>query len=340
MSTVDCFSVGRSTSTGIPTPTDTTLTSWFDNVPSRSSLLPLSNSVLFFPPEMYMDNVTYYLPIPTAIKDDGRSSRRTIQGLDTLQEACTRWETSFETDRGDVTCHLQRVSQISPTTLIVQWNVTWVPPTAQWMLRLVQEEHDVPFPSQEQLQQHQQQRRWKADYRSYNHLSGTPSTFSYVGLMHLWVRALTTGVLTIPLACIQGTTLCEMRMVHHHPPHTPNHDDPPLRPQIYSIREDLVLVQELNRGYLKNRKGPQDLKLFLETGRRIQINDKEDDDNDYEMDWDTVVETSFPWSTVPGMMGLEVDANAQGEEWVPVAFVTFSALAMTGFALFLAPVLL
>jgi hypothetical protein len=148
------------------------------------------------------------------------------------------------------------------------------------------------------------------------------------------------GILTIPLACIQGTTTCEMMMVksstmtNHSAAPSSATPPSPLVSHIHSIRETLVLAQELDQGYLKNRKCAQDLKLFLESGRRIQ-----GDINDVDF-WDTVVETSLPWSSVPGMMGLEVDANAKGEEWVPLAFLGFSAMAMVGFAWLLAQELL
>jgi hypothetical protein len=173
--TVHCFSVpptagGTTITTSTPStttlPLETTLSQWIHHTAARSR--PLSNSVLFFPPEMYLDNVTYYLPIAPILQDNRRRRRfgrpckndddnniGRIQGLASIQEACSRWDTYFETDREDVTFHLQRVSLISPTTVIVQWNVTWVPPTAQWMLRLVvvdedDDDHPPPLPPPQQ----------------------------------------------------------------------------------------------------------------------------------------------------------------------------------------------
>lgn len=251
---------------------------------------PIVNSVVFFPPKYYSSDVVY---------TQGVAPKSIIKGLSNLQAKCEEWERNFETNEEDVSFCLERVSQVSPTSLIAQWNLTWVPPTAQWLVRLAELQN------------------WEPNYISYTEKAGVISSFSYVSVLKLFVDAYATKFLRIPQACIQGTTTCQLE------------EEEDGKTRITRIREDISYVQDLNRGYLKNRKCAQDLKLFLESARCVGGSN-----------WDDYLETTLPWRSVPGMMGLEVDPNESGEEWVPAVFLVFSVLSIVGFSSLLAPELI
>jgi hypothetical protein len=116
---------------------------------------------------------------------------------------------------------LGRVSQISPTTLLVQWNVTWIPPTALW------------------LESWAKSQKWTPIYCSYVHQAGQVSTFSYNAVAKLFWDAVTTQQLQIPLACIQGTTTYEFASSGQN------------NIMVHSITEDLRYAQDLQRGVLQ-----------------------------------------------------------------------------------------
>jgi len=246
------------------------MTEWMTTTTTKPSM-PISNSILFFPPEWYSQNVTYVQTninysrknnnLNNNMKENGKTTTTTtktttkttttnspnrIEGLTSIKDACQRWERNFESDQddnNDVSFHIQRVAQLNPDTITVQWNITWIPPTIRWMVQLAQWQ------------------QWKMMYRSYVDQSGTVFTFSYIGLFHLFRTAWTKQILTIPLACIQGTTYCTLRQSTEQQQQQPlrgDKDEDDIIPstqtiQIVSIREELVLAQELLRGTLKNR---------------------------------------------------------------------------------------
>jgi hypothetical protein len=225
-----------------------------------------------------------------------------IKGYSNIQAACQDWEGYFQTD-DDVQMSLGRVSQISPTTLLVQWNVTWIPPTALWLEFLAKSQ------------------KWTPIYCSYVHQAGQVSTFSYKAVAKLFWDAVTTQQLRIPLACIQGTTTYEFASSGQN------------NIMVHSITEDLSYAQDLQRGALQNRKCAQDLRLFLESGRRMQSSQATND-------WDAIVARALPWTSVPGMNPLDIDPTSSDESMVPAIFLGFSALTLIGFAAIVAPELI
>jgi len=277
-----------------------------------TSLSPLTNTVLFLPSDYVSDSVVYVQ----------RATNSRLEGYTNLKNACLLWEEEFQTasEDGDndiddfygngVQMNLKRISLLSSTTFVVQWNVTWVPPTALWLQSLAKAN------------------RWTPDYCSYVHLSDQISTFSYKAIAKLFRDAFAIKQLRIPLACIEGKTTCTFS--------SSNNSNNDLM-VVESIVEDLAFAQDLRRGSLQNRKCAQDLRLFLECGRRILP----DDTNTGNNDWDDVVAVALPWSSVPGMSSpLEVEPNDSEEAMVPVIFVIVSALIVLGFASAIAPELI
>jgi hypothetical protein len=205
-----------------------TISEMTKHVQSQSKTTPISNTVLCLPPGQVAHGVVFLQ----------KATNTRIEGYANLQSACQDWENYFQTDEyDDVTMNLCRASIVSPTTMIVQWNVTWTNPNVLFLQSLARWNN------------------WTTDYRSYLHLSDQVSKFSYKAVADLFYEAFTTKRLRIPLACIEGTSTFEF---------SSSSDG-----KVVSITEDLGLAQDLQqRGTLKNRKCAQDLRLFLETARR------------------------------------------------------------------------
>jgi hypothetical protein len=209
-----------------------------------------------------------------------KATNSRIQGLANIQRACLSFDADFQSpqDEGGVTAALHRVSLLSKDNIRVQWNVTWVPDTAAWLTRLpAREKH----------------------YIVYNHLSSQVSTFSWKAVGDLVSTWLTTGRLRIPLACIQGLT--DLRFDENQ--------------KLVLIEEDLVYAMDLQRGALQNRKCADDLRLFLESGRRLDSIDADD--------WYDRVATALAWSSVPGSGPLDMDETVEG----PTAALIFVGVA-------------
>jgi hypothetical protein len=270
---------------------------------------PLTHTALFLPPEEYATDVTYWQ----------KATNMRLQGYSNLQAVGQDWEDCFQSDLGDVDMKIRRASLVSSTCFVVQWNLTWVPPTLGWMESLAAANG------------------WTPEYVSYLSLSGERSTFSYVQVAKVFWDAFSTQRLRIPLACIEGTTTCTLDSTSQ---------------LVTSIVEELSYAQDLKRGALQNRKCAQDLQLFLETGRRmptslpsslsssVSSSSSLINRNNKEKDWDDVVATCLPWSSVPGMNAMDVDPNNSDEAWVPIAFLGGSALTLVLFAAILAPELI
>ena len=278
---------------------------------NKKSALPLTNTIFLLPPDCFSDQVSYLQ----------KATNLRIKGYSNLQAACQNWEDCFQTDLGDVEMNLGRVSMVEIDTLLVQWNVTWVPPTAAWMVSLAE------FNG------------WTPVYSTYVHLADQVSTFSYKAVATLFWDAFTTQKLRIPLACVQGTSMCRLSS-----PTGVDSDGNQQKGFVVSIQEDLGYAQDLRRGVLRNRKCAQDLRLFLETGRRIDSHSGLATGSTKSIeDWDETVATSLPWQTVPGMNPLDIDPNSNDEETdllIPVFFLGSVALTLLGFATVMAPELI
>ena len=86
----------------------------------------------------------------------------------------------------------------------------------------------------------------------------------------MFLDVMTTGKLRIPLACVEGTS----EMIFS------TGDN-----MLASITEELSYAQDLQRGSLLNRRCSDDLRLFLETGRRISTSER---------NWDELVAEALP----------------------------------------------
>jgi hypothetical protein len=201
-----------------------------------------------------------------------------------------RWDVDFQSDFG-VKASIVRVSSPSQNLVRVSWNVTWVPPTALWLDGIGQ----VLKPTVETV------------YVSYNHLARQPSTFSWNAVFKLFQNVVINRKLSVPLACIEGST--ELLFS----------DEP--NQKVLRIKEELSYAEDLRRGVLQNRKCSQDLRLFLEVGRRL-VDDPEE--------WDTKVARALPWESVAGSNPLDVDPVEEG----PMAAMVFIGLAACSVILF------
>jgi hypothetical protein len=262
---------------------------------------PLTKTILCVPPHHISNDVVYLQ----------KSTNTRIRSFPRIQSACQHFEDSFQTDLGDVESCIGRISTISPTTVLLQWNVTWVNPSAKWLESLAE-----AWPGVTPV------------FCDYTHLSGQRSTFSYKAVGKLFLDAIQTGKFRVPLACIRGITTLEFGSAP-----TTTADEKTTRILLRSISEDLAYAQDLQRGVLKNRKCAADLRLFLETGRRIVADDTAGND------WDTTVALALPWQTVPGNNPLDVDPQEEGPMAAAV-FMVVAIFALVAFAALLAPELI
>ncbi|KAG7354654.1 hypothetical protein IV203_004010 [Nitzschia inconspicua] len=245
---------------------------------------PIRHTVLPFPWDNYDESVVFFQ----------RATSTRIQGLESLKTTCQLWEREFVDDLSGMeykhddnlaaihpTSTIQRIFKTSPTTMVLQWNMTYIAPTVQWL------------PNVAAIC------GWTLDPRPYNDQAGQGKTFSYKSMLTLFWDAIVTQKLRIPLACIEGTTVCEISK----------------NSQIVSITEDLAYAQDLQRGVLQNRLCGQDLQSFLETARRPVDESREA--------WQEHVANSLPWSTVPGLTDpLAIEPmNEEEEQLVPTLFL-------------------
>jgi len=292
---------------------------------AQQTTTPLTNTVLCLPPHYFADTVIYTQNII-------RGSNQ-LKGYTTLQSVCRQWDETYIADPGgNVRMTQCRATMTSPTTMVTTWNVTWIPPTAVWLQGLAA------------------WNTWEAVYVPYVHTSDQISTFSYkaVGLL-LW-DALKTQRLRIPLACIQGSTDYKFDHRSTSSSQSPSSSSSSSSSDnnnnhhqivVISIQEDLAYAQELTRGVLQNRKCAQDLRLFLENGRRIPIrSDNKQEQEEGEDHWRVVVAQALPWQNVPGMNPYDVDPNRSDEAWIPAVFLGGVALTLVSFAAMVAPELL
>jgi hypothetical protein len=263
-----------------------------ESIPSIDDLPPLTRTILPIPSSQCSDTISYLQ----------KTTNTRLVGLRELQLACASWEESFQSNLG-VESAIDKISTVSPQTQLVRWNVTWVPPTSAWLEVL-----GNAWPGVEVAP------------TSYNHLSGKVSTFSWNAVFCTFTDAFVTGKLRIPLACIQGTSELTLGATT---------TDKKL---VVSISEDLDYAQDLQRGVLLNRRCAADLRVFLETGRRMKANNQNED-------WDDTVAKALPWSSVPGSNSLDVDAIEEGDGPV-IVFLGIVALVLLGFANIIGPQLI
>ena len=240
---------------------------------------PLARTILMVPLSQCSKRIKYVQ----------KTTNTCIEGLSQVLQACDYFDTNFQSRMG-VNSAITHVSTIAPQTLLVSWNVTWIPTSALWLERVGKVWPDVqviPTP--------------------YNHLSNRVNMFSWKAIGKLLMDTIRTGKLRVPLSCIEGTS----EMIFS-----------PGDNMLVSISEELSYAQDLRRGALQNKKCSDDLKLFLETGRRISTCEC----------WDETVTQALPWSSVPGSNPLDMTPMTDGEETGSVIFLGVSAILLLVFA--------
>ena len=255
---------------------------------------PLANAALLVPDADIAEDVVFQLKPIAATR---------VEGSDNLNRISQFWDVDFQSDIG-VNASIGRVSAISQDTVLVQWNVTWVPPTALWLEGIGKL---LGLNTAEIL------------YITYNHLAQKESTLSWNAVFKLFGDAFAKRELRVPLACIEGTT----ELVFS----TPSNSG---QPKLIRVSEDLSYAIDLKRGVLRNRKCAQDLRLFLETGRRLL---------DDAGEWDDIVAISLPWGSVPGSNPLDVDPVEEGP-MAAIVFIGIAAFAVIAFASVMGPELI
>ena len=305
-------------------------------------------------------------PLPSSFEYDDavvffqRATSTRIVGRDQLERSIDQWESDFRTEvDGDgfgihtnedesLRLRLRQVrlqtsvaTTVSPTTLLLRWNVTYIDPSVLWLVSLSE---TVPG--------------WTPDFRSYTDKVSEVRKFSYSALGRLFADAVATGKLRVPLACIEGRATCEFREEEN----GDGDENRTKTKKIKSITEDLAYAQDLNRGAVSNRLCARDLQFFLEVARKPpeywsdgggkQGNTRNGDSDapslnssntnarqQYEY-WEDLVTESLPWRSVPGMidpMYIEGQSEDDLEANLPLVFGTLSVILVLVFANWIAP---
>eukprot|EP00566_Odontella_aurita_P015237 CAMPEP_0113527776 /NCGR_PEP_ID=MMETSP0015_2-20120614/1479_1 /TAXON_ID=2838 /ORGANISM="Odontella" /LENGTH=338 /DNA_ID=CAMNT_0000426239 /DNA_START=30 /DNA_END=1046 /DNA_ORIENTATION=- /assembly_acc=CAM_ASM_000160 len=257
--------------------------------------LALACSVLHCPQPRWSEEATF-----TQRATDSR-----IVGRSSIVQTTESFDHDFQSDSSpDVSCAVGRISSLSASEVAVQWNVTWVPPTAGWLLNLPGEKVLTP----------------------YNHLSREISVFSWGAVGRLLGDVVLTGRVRVPLACIEGRSILCFRTKREEGKNETGIGHWELK----SIKEELSYAEDLRRGVLKNRKCASDLRLFLETGRRPPAVSW--------TEWESTVSMCLPWRSVPGSGSLDIEPMSTDEGSTPaLIFLIFVATTLIGFANLLAP---
>lgn len=305
-------------------------------------------------------------PLPSSFEYDDevvffqRATSTRIVGRDQLERSIEQWEGNFRTEvdsdafgntNEDDSMRLRQArlqtsvaTTVSPTTLLLRWNLTYIDPSVVWLVSLSE---TVPG--------------WTPDYRPYTDKVSEVRNFSYSALGRLFADAVATGKLRVPLACIEGTATCEFREEEDGKLETRGKKCIKTK-KIRSITEDLAYAQDLNRGALSNRLCARDLQFFLEVARKLpeywidgrgkQWNMRNGDNDvlslnssntnarqQYEY-WEDLVTESLPWRSVPGMMDpmyIEGQSEDDLEANLPLVFGTLSVVLVLVFANWIAP---
>mmetsp|Transcript_2008 Transcript_2008/g.4352 ORF Transcript_2008/g.4352 Transcript_2008/m.4352 type:complete len:455 (+) Transcript_2008:218-1582(+) len=326
---------------------------------ARTQVVAISMLPTLPPSYEYDDSVVFFQ----------RATGTRIQGRKELECSIQRWDTDFKEEvDGEIIRNINSnddnnndikwqprfetssATTTSPTTLLVRWNLTYVDPSIQWMVALVDA---VPG--------------WTADFSTYNDKVSEERRFSYSALGKLFARALSTGKLRVPLACIEGVSTCEFvqdGVGNKNKCENGNENENKLgsnssKRRIRSIAEDLAYAQDLNRGAMANRVCARDLQFFLEIARKppefyhetngvnTKTNNNNNDgassangNNQDELYWEDRVTYLLPWRSVPGMMD-PMYIEAQAEEDIaanlPLLFGAFSFGLLLVFGNWIAP---
>lgn len=302
-------------------------------------------------------------PLPSSFEYDDevvffqRATSTRIVGRDQLERSIEQWESDFRTEvdgddfgidtNEDDSLRLRQVrlktsvsTTVSPTTLLMRWNVTYIDPSVSWLVSLSE---TIPG--------------WTPDFRPYTDKVSEVRKFSYSALGRLFADAVATGKLRVPLACIEGTATCEFREEKNG-----GDENCTKTKKIKSITEDLAYAQDLNRGAVSNRLCARDLQFFLEVARKPpeywidgggkQGNTRNGDNDGLSLNgsntnarqqykyWEDLVTESLPWRSVPGMMDpmyIEGQSEDDLEANLPLVFGTLSVVLVLVFANWIAP---
>lgn len=208
------------------TVTQSLVSAWTVPVLKSYQTDPISRSILLFGDGDMLSEDIVYLQSCTNTR---------ILGKAKLLNLCRALDANFSDDHAVTS--LNRCSQTAPLEWIVQWNVSWVPASSAWLMRLA----DACG--------------WEVEYRPYNRFSNSVSVFSWTAVWNLFRVAFATGKLRVPTACIEGTSLCRLDSTNT---------------KVTSVTETLAYASDLKRGRLQNRRCAADLRYFLETARHLQ----------------------------------------------------------------------
>ena len=272
--------------------------------PEWRSLHPMERVLRFVPESCFSEKCTFVqtnLQVSSNILYDRKRDTR----FSLLVDFQKKYE-SFFFDGPSVALDstICRVSSISLDSVVVQWNVTWIPPTVASL--------------------HQLASRWpglQVCYVTYNHLSDQVSVFSWKNVGKLFRDAFQMGQMCIPLACIQGQT--QLDFVR---------ENSGGGWKLRRLSEDLQYARDLTRGSLQNRRCAADLRLFLEDGRRPPSNSWQE--------WEDVVCRALPWAMVPGSGSLDIEPPQHGESKITFIFGGLVSVTMLLFAGIIGPILL
>lgn len=210
-----------------------------------------------------------------------RGELATIGSPKAYAAAAARWKTDGEDLFSNYHTEVTRCTQLAddPDAVAVRWRASWSPETVLWLERLAS------------------LAGWSLE--RFEPPSDRVSTFSWRAVFELLSTALTSGVLRLPLAAVEGRAVVRV-------------DEATRR--CTAVSETIDLLAEADAGRLLNRKVAQELAAWLDVCRR-----PEDVDAD---EWAAAVRSRC-LSGVPGAGVLDVDPIEDG----PASVAAFGLLS-------------
>lgn len=277
-----------------------------------------------------------------------------VRGADKYGEITTAFRRTLLPQLSDGKCSMTQLSQQGENTVLLRWNVTFIPDS---IFPLVILGNILPFV--------------RVSYFDVLHLERVRSTFSWERLLQFAQLILQKGEMRLPNAVIQGSTILQFRPIYEEQNYseTELRQRAALRPQAQSMeqrprqsagvgfvrdgtvsltnenfqnpttvaeertvgnanlsvhhwqlishKESLQLVRSLNSGVLQNRKLAYDLLQYLDCARPAFFGIDA---------WNDLLAEKLAYSSVPGMKQFDIDGIDPAESQGSVVLATVRRL--------------
>ena len=205
-----------------------------------------------------------------------------IAGADAVASLCDRFVGVEDRELPRCERVATRVSAVSPTEIVVSWEVRFVPAKLSWMTTLGEVWPGVTVEYYDILDRMDQRSR-----------------FTWEGLFRVFQTAALEKKMRVPMAKIEGTTRCRFEL------ESSNSNDAASPPSLIAAEETVDLIGYLNEHRVQNKRLARDALAFLDARKPPAMSLEA---------WDEKVEDATRWRFVPGMGQFDVDGLEDAED--------------------------